>query len=128
MKIKELSPGIYKIRKEVYVPYGAKRPVSNNNTIQLLTVVGMGQARRYYFDQDTLGQKPEEVEDMEGYEILSKYESTPQVNHQSISLSFRDGAGDKFEFRVTDAWGLRNMFEQLKWLQVPFGYVRRKKH
>ncbi len=127
MKIKELEPGIYKIRKEAYVPYGAKRPIGNYNSIQLLTVVGTGQYRRYYFDQDTLGQKPEDIEGMDNFEIISKYEPIPQVNNQSLSLSFKDGAGDQFEFRVSDAWGLKNLFEKFTWLQKPFGYVRRKK-
>ena len=125
MKIKELNPGIYKIRREVYVPYGAKRPVANHNTIHLLTVTGHGQNRRYYFDHDTFGQKPEDC--MEDYEVISRYESVPQVLSPRITLSFKDASGHEFEFRLMDAWGLRNVFEKMTWLQKPFGFVRRKK-
>ena len=127
MKIKELSPGIYKIRRQAYVPYGAKHPRDNNNTIRVLTVVGTGANRKYHIDHDTFGQPPEEMYDMEDFEVISKYESTPQVNNQSITISFKDGAGDKFEFRVVDAWTLGNLFQHFTWLQKPFGYFKRKK-
>jgi len=127
MKINELSPGIYKIRRQAYVPYGAKHPRDNNNTIRLLTVVGTGANRKYHIDHDTFGQHPHEIYDMEHYEVISKYESIPQVNNQSITISFKDGAGDKFEFRVVDAWTLGNLFQHFTWLQKPFGYLKRKK-
>ncbi|HEY5690384.1 MAG TPA: hypothetical protein VIS49_02920 [Cyclobacteriaceae bacterium] len=130
MKIKELSPGIYKVKRKAYTQYGAKHSRINYNSVQLLTVVGVGDSRRYYFDHDTLGQKPGEMEGMEGmdeYEIISKYDHVPQVCQPRIKISFKDGAGDKFEFGVIDAWGLRNVFEKMEWLQKPFGFVKRKK-
>ena len=127
MKIKELSPGIYKIRRKSYVPYGAKHPRDNNNTIRLLTVVGTGANRKYHIDHDTFGQHPEEMYDMEDFEVISRYESIPQVNNQSITISFKDGSGDQFEFRVVDAWTLGNLFRHFTWLQKPFGYFKRKK-
>ena len=127
MKMKELYPGVHKVRKSVYVPFGAKRPVANTNSIQLLTVTGYGEGRRYFFNHDTIGQKPAEMDLLEDYEIISKYEGLPQVQNPEIRLSFKDAGGDKFEFKVHDAWGLRNIFDHLKWLQKPFGFVKRKK-
>lgn len=127
MKIKELSPGIYKVKRRAYMQYGAKHSRVNYNAVQLLTVVGSGQGRRYFFDHDTVGQKPNEMEGIDEYEIISKYDYVPQVCHPRIKISFKDGAGDKFEFGVIDAWGLRNVFEKLEWLQKPFGFVKRKK-
>ncbi|HCM75777.1 MAG TPA: hypothetical protein DIS90_05320, partial [Cytophagales bacterium] len=87
---------------------------------------GHGDSRRYFFDHDTFGQKPNDMEQLEEYEVVSKYQGTPQVSHPEIKLSFKDASGDRFEFRVLDAWGLRNVFEHLSWLQKPFGYVKRK--
>lgn len=94
-------------------------------SIHLLTVRSHGQSRRYYIDHDTIGQTPESC--MEDYEILSRYESVPQVVHPEIIIRFRDGSGEQFAFRVCDAWGLRNVFEHFSWLQKPFGFAKRKK-
>lgn len=124
MKIKELNPGIYKVRKAIHVSWYGSRPVANTNKIHLLTVQGHGEARRYFFDHDVIGQSPESC--MEDYEVISKYESVPQVLRPEIILRFKDGSGEEFVFTLKDAWGLRNVFDKFKWLQKPFGYVKRK--
>ena len=125
MKVHELSPGIYKIRKRDYnMPFGAKRPRSQNFPVHLLRVVGNGDKKRYFIDHDQLGQHPSEFNDE--YEVLSKYDGQPQVGNGTITLKFADAAGEQFEFVVRDVWTLRGIFDSMPWRHTPFGYLRRK--
>ena len=127
MKIKELAPGLYKIRRENYAPFGAKHSRSNSNTVQLLRVTGVGEKRRYFIDHDTNGQHPNEMNELTGYEILSRYEQDPQIGNCKITLSFVDAGGQEFFWTVRDTWALRNVLESISWLKKPFGYVPRRK-
>jgi hypothetical protein len=123
MKIDELTPGVYKIRKQAYIPYGAKFARPNSNPIHLLRVEGVGEQRKYFLDDDILGQHPHNMEAVGNYEILSKYDGDPQIGNCRITISFADTAGQKFEFMVRDTWSLRHLFDAMPWLKKPFGYV-----
>lgn len=126
--MKNLLPGLYKIRKQDYVtPYGAKhvRLSNRNHPVRLLRVTGAGEKLRYYIDHDTVGVHPNDL--MEDYEVIGKYEPYPQVGNCLITLSFADSSGEHFEFTVRDAWTLRGIFDSMPWLKKPFGYLPRKK-
>ncbi len=122
MRIDELSPGIYKIRKEAYIPSGAKFARPNTNPIHLLRVAGAGAQRKYYLDDDIIGQHPHEMDVLGNYEILSRYDGEPQVGNCRITISFADASGQKFEFVVRDTWSLRYLLDAMPWLKKPFGY------
>jgi hypothetical protein len=125
MKVHELSPGIYKIRKRDYnMPFGARRSNSQNHAVHLLRVVGHGEKKRYYIDHDQMGESPSRFND--DYEVVSKYDGPPQVGNCTITLKFSDSSGEKFEFVVRDVWTLRGIFDSMPWLHKPFGYLRRK--
>ncbi|HEX5170963.1 MAG TPA: hypothetical protein VFW11_17430 [Cyclobacteriaceae bacterium] len=125
MKIHELTPGIYKIRKRDYtMPFGARRLRSQNHPVHLLRVMGSGDKKRYYIDHDQLGQHPTEFGDE--YDVLSKYDGQPQVGNCTVTLKFADASGEQFEFVIHDAWSLRAVFDSMPWLHKPFGYLRRK--
>jgi hypothetical protein len=126
MKIKELNEGVYKVRKENYVPYGAKHPRSNNNTIQILRVTGVGQSRLYFLDHDTFGRHPDQMADVDRFEVLSRYDGDPQISNCKINIQFTDASGEAFEFTVRDAWSLKSVFESMPWLKRPFGYIKLK--
>ena len=127
MKIRELTPGLYKIRRQVPVPFGAKHRRMNVNAVQLLRVQGAGEHRLYFIDHETYGQRPEDVEGLDQFEIMSKYEGDPQIANCRITIHFTDSSGQSFSFSVGDAWSLRGMFESLAWLKRPFGFLEAKK-
>lgn len=125
MKMHELSPGIYKIRKRDYnMPFGAKRSRPQNFQVHLLRVIGNGDKKRYFIDHDQMGQLPSEFN--EEYEVLSKYDGQPQVGNCTITLKFADASGEQFEFVVRDVWTLRSIFDSMPWLHKPFGYLKRR--
>jgi hypothetical protein len=121
MKLNQLERGIYKIRRATD---GGR--FASNEAPSILRVTGAGDSLRYYIDADLLGQKPSEM-NMNEYEVVSKYDGTPTLGNCTITLTFADASGDKFEFTTRDAWGLRNIFDAIPWLQKPFGYVARKR-
>jgi hypothetical protein len=121
MNIKELTPGVYKICEiDSSYPGGSK----DNATVHLLRVTG--ERMLYFIDHDTLGQHPSKM-DFTEYEVLSRYNSVPQVEKCEITISFSDEAGQRFEFTVKDLWTLRSVFDAMPWLKDPFGYVPRKR-
>lgn len=120
MKINELHSGIYKIRKS------STTARYNNNTVHLLRVKGVGESMLYFFDHDTLGQHPKNL-DLGSYEILARYDTVPEVNVPKIKIEWCDSSGQCFQFIVRDAWALKNVFEELPWLKDAFGYVPKKK-
>lgn len=127
MKMTDLSPGWYKVRPQEYNAYGAKHRRKNNNVIEILRVIGVGDNKRYYLDHDTVGAHPRDMTSLGNYEIVSKYDGEPTISKCRISISFQDASGTEFVFSVTDVWGLRNLFEFIPWLKKPFGYVPRKR-
>lgn len=126
MKMDNLEPGTYKIRKKDYnVPPGMKiYRTMQTNAVHLLRVTGHGDKKRYFLDHDTYGIHPTELND--AYEVISKYSGEPQIGNTYLTISFADAAGEKFEFKVKDVWSLRNLFETMPWLKKPFGYIKRK--
>lgn len=124
MNLKELSPGIYKIRKKQYSP--GKRSRANTSPVHLLRVEGYGETLKYYMDHDTMGDHPREMNILDDYEVVSRYDGIPQVNSARITISWVDGSGDRFEWQMTSAWVLRSVLDALPWLKKPFGYVARK--
>jgi hypothetical protein len=60
------------------------------------------------------------------HEILEKYKNGPVIGNGLIVLKFKDAAGEELEFKVTDISHMKFLFEQVPWLQKPFGYLRRK--
>ena len=127
MKIHELVPGIYKVRRQAAIPMGGRSLRRNVNAVQLLRVEGAGQTRLYFIDHETIGQHPDDMEGLEKYEVISRYEHDPQIARCRITISFRDSGGQEFAFSVGDAWSLRRMFDSLPWLKGPFGFTRGKK-
>lgn len=125
--MRQLEPGWYKVRRQQYNAYGSKHPRKNDNIIEILRVVGVGDRCRYYLDNDTFGAHPKEMEFLDYYEVVSKYDGEPTISNCSISLSFQDASGTQFVFSAKDVWVLRNLFEFIPWLKKPFGYVPRKK-
>jgi hypothetical protein len=127
MKRNALAPGMYKIQQSDYSSaYGAKHQRRNSNTVRLLTVKGVGDQCRYYFDEDTVG-VPASTIDISNYDILSHFESgRPTVRECSISISFTDSSGEWFCFTSKNFWELKRILEFHTWLKEPSGYVKKK--
>lgn len=121
----KLEVGIYKVqRKDYSEPYGKKHPRPNSNSMHLLTVKKQGNELLCYLDHSMQAEPPERFED---YEIVSRCVKEPIISKCKITLSFSDGAGDQFEWHMQDMWVLKNVLDENRWLQKPFGYVSRKK-
>ena len=123
MRMTELSPGIYKIRKKDYSRYGSKRNAERE--IRLLRVVGNGEKRKYYLDQNTTGDAINMLSYYNDFEIVSKYVGDPQVSKPLLTISWVDENGDAFEWCVTNAWALRSVFDAMEWLKKPFQFGQR---
>jgi hypothetical protein len=126
MKLNELSPGIYKIRELESADAVTHRQGKVLKLVHLLRVTGTGERRKYFIDHDTLGEDGQHISFNRDYEIMYRYQGFPEVNRPKIRISFSDGS-DIFEFEVADAWALRDIFEELPWLQKAFGYEPRRK-
>ncbi len=122
MKISELQPGIYKIRRKED-PDGHRRI---GDEILLLRVTGMGAERKYFVNHDTSGEEPGRTDFDRYFEVIHRYEKAPMVCKQEIRLQFRDTAGDCFEFAVESTEELKRLFNEIPWLKEPFGYVPNK--
>ncbi|HEY8933828.1 MAG TPA: hypothetical protein VIM65_01350 [Cyclobacteriaceae bacterium] len=125
MKMNELTPGYYKIQRKQAFNIGKRG--TNNNTVHILRVEGVGEKCKYFIDHTLFGEHPSKMAFAEDYEVISRYDREPVIQNCAITLSFSDSSGQKFEFRVVDAWALRNVFLALTWLQKPFGFVRRRR-
>ena len=127
MKINELTPGLYKVKKKDYYASGVKPSRTRFKTeIHLLRVTRSGGKLLYFLDHSTYGQHPSEMNFSEDYEVISKFSGDPQVLKGSITLSFQDANGDEYNFTVLTAWGLRDIFESMPWLKKPFDFLPRK--
>jgi hypothetical protein len=124
MNIKELFPGLYKIRKREYTSVKLARRSGSSHHVHLLRVTGAGERLRYYIDHDQEGIHPSQLP--EDYEVLSKYDGPPQIGNCYITISFADSAGEQFTFSVKDTWALRSIFDAMPWLKKPFGYSPRR--
>lgn len=126
MKLTELNPGIYKIRKKDYrTPFGAKSSRTRFKTeVHILRVTGAGQSLRYFVDHDVIGHHPSKMNGFAGeYEVVSRFDGDPSVFNCSITMQFTDGGGDVHTYTVTDMWALRNVLDAMPWLKKPFGYT-----
>jgi hypothetical protein len=122
MKISELSPGIYKLRRKED-PDGRRRI---GDEIVILRITGSGVDRRYFVNQDTFGEEPGRTDFDRYFEVMIKYNGAPMVCKRQIKLQFKDSAGDHFELVVESIDELKKLFEAIPWLKVPFGYVPNK--
>lgn len=127
MKMEALGPGLYKIRKKEYQSGGNKAGRKNVNTIHMLTVRGVGDGLRYHIDHDPFGVHPRTMHHLDDYEVLSRYDGPPQIDHCLITLTFTDAAGDTFNFQVKSLWTLRAVMESMEFLKKPFDFVVRKR-
>lgn len=121
MKMKELTPGYYKIQKRYYQYSGRRK--QNNNTIHLLRVEGYGEQIKYFIDNDLQGFNTKEVEDFEEFEMLTKLNGPPEVRNARITISFMDETGTEYGWSMVGSWTLRALFEELPWLKKPFGFI-----
>ncbi|MEP2668834.1 MAG: hypothetical protein ABJH04_07560 [Cyclobacteriaceae bacterium] len=121
----KLEPGVFRVQKKDYsTPYGSKRSRPNSNTVHILRVI-QGKGRLVcYLDHELVERSTEEVEE---YEILSKFEGDPKIGRCRITLSFYDSVGIKYEWSVSDLWQLKNILMELSWLRKPFGYIPKRK-
>lgn len=125
MKVSELQPGIYKIRKKEYAP--PRRGKGNGNTAHLLRVQGHGEKQKYFIDHDSFGAHPRDMSDLDQYEVVSKYDQVPQVMRPRITILWVDGSGDEYTWQVTNAWSLRGIFDAMPWIKDAFGYVAKRR-
>ncbi|SHH24665.1 hypothetical protein SAMN04488109_3349 [Chryseolinea serpens] len=127
MKMMELTPGLYKIRKQDYALGGRRPGRKNSNTVHMLTVRGVGDSLRYHIDHDPFGSHPRDHDDIGDYEVVSRYDGPPQIDHCRITLTFTDAAGDTFNFEVKSLWTLRTLLDSMEFLKKPFDYVPRRR-
>jgi hypothetical protein len=122
MKISELPPGIYKIRRKED-PDGHRRI---GDEILILRIVGTGGHKKFFVNQDTFGEEPGRTDFDRYFEMIYKYDGAPMVCKPEIRLQFKDAAGDYFELTVESTDELRQLFHEIPWLKEPFGYVPNK--
>ena len=120
MNIDELTPGMYKIRAK---PDLMSRSRRLPQPMMILRISEKGSQRKYYVNHDTHGEEPGRTNFNEEFELISKYNTVPQINKPKISLVFKDAAGDPFVFTVSSVDEVRKIFEDMPWLKEPFGYV-----
>lgn len=119
MKVSELTPGIYKIRARNR-RFTFRGETSSGYSVHVLRVVGVGAQCRYYIDHDLKGCHPANMDFAKHYQIISRYQTLPEVNRAQLLVSFADQQGDKFTFIVNDAWRLGAVLESMPWLKAGF--------
>lgn len=126
MKLAELEPGIYKVR--INKGPSIIKPDKNapKASAHLLFVKGSGEQKTYRLDNNIAQPKRYFVADEREFEVIKKL-SDVSINTQRIYLTWKDQEGDDYLFTTSDAWALRAMFDEFKFLAQPFNFRPQRK-
>jgi len=126
MKLAELEPGIYKVKINKGDSIIKPDKTEPRPTAHLLFVKGSGEQKTYRLDNELAQTKKYFVADESEFEVIRKITQV-SINRQRIHLTWKDEDGDSYLFSTTDAWALKAMFEEFKFLADQFNFRPQRK-
>ncbi|MFM7858127.1 MAG: hypothetical protein ACKO96_40970, partial [Flammeovirgaceae bacterium] len=83
-------------------------------------VVDKGKAQKYYFGASIKGFHPSKIENINEFEVISKYDKKPDLKNCAITLSFTDQEGSSFSIPLKEVSEVAKVFVALPWIKRYF--------